>query len=406
MTLAPPYPSLYPEVRFPGDAGLPSLPKLFDAEWVWETHRHHLGTEESEPASIRIRQFSHSPGRSAIVGYEVVWDSDTLIPSQHFAVRIGQDNAMEVFGYPEDPSLPGLKEAAEPESALRLLNRHVLRISARRAHVELVRYRPTSRAVLRHGVGRVRFYARVVRKDGLATLLRAHELVAQSPFVAPRLAGHWAEGGVLWLSELPGRNLRRRIRQGKPPNPNALLDGLESLWNTPIGSEVPRPFDLDGTYERAKRTFRQNVRDDIAALHAIDDATTMLDPFVRSWKPSGIAHNDFYDDQMVELPDGRIGLVDFEEAGPGDPMLDVGNFLGHLRWSSHFGRKTEASASAAYHQEFRSAALDRFRWNASELALREAVCLFRVCTNAIRHPQQDWQSKLQSGLGVVNGILG
>ena len=32
-------------------------------------------------------------------------------------------------------------------------------------------------------------------------------------------------------------------------------------------------------------------------------------------------------------------LVDFEEAGPGDPMLDVGNFIAHLCWRSRFGRQ-------------------------------------------------------------------
>ena len=61
-----------------------------------------------------------------------------------------------------------------------------------------------------------------------------------------------------------------------------------------------------------------------------------VDPFVASREPSGTVHNYFYDDQMhcyddqmLMLPDGRVALVDFEEAGPGDSMLDVGNFLAH-----------------------------------------------------------------------------
>ena len=109
---------------------------------------------------------------------------------------------------------------------------------------------------------------------------------------------------------------------------------------------------------------------------------------------------------MLVLRDGRIALVDFEEAGPGDPLLDVGNFLAHLRWASRFGRGRRRDGSGAFHQSFRHAALDRFRWTERDLALREAVCLFRICTNAIRRPQADWRGRLQAGLSLVNETLG
>ena len=47
-----------------------------------------------------------------------------------------------------------------------------------------------------------------------------------------------------------------------------------------------------------------------------------------------------------------------------------------------------------------------FTGDASELDLREAACLFRICTNAIRHPRADWIGKLEAGLGLVNEALG
>ena len=189
------------------------------------------------------------------------------------------------------------------------------------------------------------------------------------------------------------------------PIQNGLLDGLQTLWDAPQEKYAGRPFNLPGAYRRARRSFRHNLRDNAGAMDVLNDATGMLDPFIRSWRPSGIAHNDFYDDQMLVLPDGRVALVDFEEAGPGDPLLDVGNFLAHLRWATHFGRRRDTDASGAFHQIFRNAALDRFGWNERDLALREAVCLFRICTNAIRRPQPDWDSRLESGLRLVNQIL-
>ena len=166
-----------------------------------------------------------------------------------------------------------------------------------------------------------------------------------------------------------------------------------------------RTFNLAAAYRRAKRSFRHNVRDGGPALRSLNEATKSLDSFVRSWRPTGIAHNDFYDDQMLVLRDGRIALVDFEEAGPGDPMLDVGNFLAHLKWASCFGRKKKGDGSGAYYQQFRSAAIERLGWSENDLAFREAVCLFRVCTNTIRHPQGDWRNRLEAGLTLVNETL-
>ena len=39
------------------------------------------------------------------------------------------------------------------------------------------------------------------------------------------------------------------------------------------------------------------------------------------------------------------------------------------------------------------------------LNLREAVCIFRVCTNPIRHLAPDWPHRLEMGLSLVNDLL-
>ena len=398
--------SLYPEVAFPEDPGLDDLPRLFNAEWVWRAYCRQFGRPSADPSLIRVRQFAHSLGRVALASYEIEWPLDEYLPSQLLAIKLERGKPVVLFQYPEDYELPGLSEAARPEGALDLLNRHVLAVGAQRARVELVRYRPASRAVLRHSVGRVRFYVRVVRPHAVAPLLAGHELIGQSGFVAPRLAGHWVKGGVVWFSEAPGENLRRCIQAGNLPDSDLLLDNLQTLWSAQQAPEDARPFNLSGAYSRAKRSLAHNARGSDSALRSLRDAVASLDPFVRSWRPAGVAHNDFYDDQMLVLPDGRIALVDFEEAGPGDPMLDVGNFLAHLQWASCLGRQDERDGNGAFSRQFRRFALDRFHWHESDLAFREAVCLFRICTNAIRRPQGDWRSRLEAGLSLVNETLG
>lgn len=396
---------LYPLLSFPEDPGLSDLQKLFSPQWVCSTYRSFLERDGPDPDQFRIRQVSYTPGRVAIVSYFAEWDPEAYLPSQRFIARVERGKSIEVFQFPDDASLPGLKQASDPDAALKLVNRYVLSVRARRMGIQVVRYRPGNRAVLRYRVGRMRFYARVMRPAALTPFLKSWELIARSDFVAPRIAGHWTDGGVVWISEIPGRNLRRFIRRGGQPDVGPLLRGLETLWTQSDGDGRGQPFNLPGAYRRAKRSFTHFARYDESTSVSMKRIAKSLDPFVESWRPSTVAHNDFYDDQILALPDGSMAVVDLEEAGPGDPMLDVGNFISHLRWRSRFGRQRDNDATTTYLEEFRSAAIERFEWDERELNLREAVCLFRICTNAIRHPRDDWRDRLDAGLSLVNELL-
>ncbi len=380
------------------------MPKLFDIEWVWGRYLREFGDQTPSPRRLRLGMVSQSVGKRALVSYTIEWRPGDYLPPEHITLRLDRGKPPELYRYPDDPFLPGLSSAADPESAHSLVSRHVLAFPGRRLRVERIRYRPGNRAVLRHRIGRVRLYARVMRPRAVPIYLTAGELADRSGFSVPRLAGHWEDGATIWLSEIPGKNLRRQIRRGYQPDPGQLLDGLEPLWNTPTATGV-RPFNLPGLYYRARRSFRHALKDHPRDLSHLSLSTRVLDPFIKQWRPSTVAHNDFYDDQMLVLPDGRIALVDFEETGAGDPLLDIGNFLAHLKWMYHFKRKGDRDAGGDFHTALREAALERFSWTPRELDLREAVCLFRVCTNALRRPGPDWREKLESGLRLVNNTL-
>lgn len=338
MTTVP----IYPVVEFPSDPRLPELFKLFDSEWLWDAYQEEFGPSELVPQTFRIRQFTHSLGRRAMISYLVEWDPEEYLPSEHVVAKLERGQQIKLSRFPDDDSLPGLKKAADPEGALELLNRHILAVGARRARVEVVRYRPASRAVLRHRIGRAGFFVRVIPPDSLPPFLKGWELVGRSDFVAPRVAGHWKEGGVVWMSEIPGRNLRVSIRKGNGPDPEPLFKGLESLWALESERDCGTPYNLPGGYRHARRMFENVARENVETTIVLNEITDVLDSFIETWKPQGIAHNDFYDDQLIVTPDGRMALVDFEEAGPGDPLLDVGNFLAHLRWTIRFGSSEAA----------------------------------------------------------------
>ena len=397
-------PVIRPQVDFPADPELVELPNLFDAGWIWGRFQSEFGEQEHSPKTIRFRQFVHSTGRVAMASYLLNYGREAYLPSEHLTIKTERGVGTDLYRYPEDDRLPALADVADPDRAVRLVNQYVLAMRPRRVRVQLVRYRPRSRAVFRYSVGRVRLYARVVRPRVVGGMLEAHGLIGRSEFVVPRLVGCWEEGGVLWLSEIPGKNLRGQILRGRMPETGPLLEGLESLWDQPMTDEAGQPFDLYRAYRTARRTFRNKIGEDDVARREYVRAIEVLDPFVRSWRPTHIAHNDFYDDQMIEMRDGRIALVDFEEAGPGDPMLDVGNCLGHLKWAGKFGR-SRRNASGRFYEVLKSDALGRFGWDADELALREAVCLFRTCTNVIRRPKAEWRRNLVEGLSLVNETL-
>lgn len=403
MTLSSAEATVFERVELPDDPALPSLAKLFDFDWVCQAVQYGAGIQ---PRRISIHHFIHSIGNSATVSYEVQWPRESYLPSDYHVATTRTDGRINVHRYPDDQRLPGLVFAARPDTALQIVNAHVLTVPARRARVQLIRYRPGYRAVLRHRFGRLKLYARVVRPGEFESFLAAYKLSAQAGFLVPGLAGCWDEGGVLWFTELRGSTLRRRIRKGKAPHPDQLLSGLEVLWQAPQCASNVRPLNLERAYKRAMRSFQHNLRDFVESSRYLHELEKRLRPFVQSWRPRSMAHNDFYDDQLLVLGGGRLALVDFEDIAPGDPLLDVGNFLAHLRWSSRFARESHAENCRDYHDWLRLAALSRFAWDEDALALREAVCLFRICTNAIRHPKADWHSRLDAGLLLVSECLG
>ena len=330
---------------------------------------------------------------------------DDWITEVQFAIEVTADEEERVYQYPNDPHLRGLSRAASPLDAHKLINEYVM--STRAVHVDPVRYRPGRRAVLRHVVGvnksnRVTFFARVMRPKDVERLISAAELTAHSGFILPRLAGVWPEGGVVWLSRIPGKTVRDLIRSGRAPEPSLILNAVSGLWAAPVAPNSGQSLNIKDAFRRDRRLFRQILQTE-EAQRTLELTTDALDSFVKSWQPSGLAHNDFYDDQMLLTPKGELAMVDFEETGPGDAMMDIGNMLAHLRWASRSGKNTEKTES--YHRLFRSAALEQFGWNEQDLNMREAFTLFRTCTNPIRHLSRDWPDTIEKGLALVRDVI-
>ena len=402
-------PELKPEANLPVDEGLPGLSSLFDAEYVWSMFCSNLGEPGEVPHQIRARQISYTPGRRAMVTYVAEWDRDEWVEEDQFAVELKAGESPLFFHFPDDPALPGLRRAASGIEAQDLINEH-LPVVAQGVRVETVRYRPNTRAVLRHrgrwrrgGGERLSLFARVMRPDRLPRILSAWELAEHSGFELPQLLGQWAGGGVVWMNKVPGSTVRRRIARGKAPEPSQIFDHLSGLWAGPFDQAAAEGISLKSSFNGPRRLFTHILQNEESGMQALEEITAALRPFVKTWKPTALAHNDFYDDQIIHTRQGTIALVDFEEIGPGDPMMDVGNMLAHLRWMSEFGSKSRRCAD--YRQTARRQALDKFGWHGDDLSVREAFALFRLATNPFRKLHPQWAEVTEKGLRLATRTL-
>jgi hypothetical protein len=401
-------PHLKPAVILPVDEGLPGLGLLFNGEWVWEEFCTQFGEPEEVPHRIRPRHLSYRPGTRALVSYMAEWKRGRWLEEDQFAVELVAGKSERLFRYPDDPYLPGLQSAALAVDAHQLLSKYVP-ISPHRLRVEVLRYHPTIRAVLRYTaswrqarVGKITLFVRVMPPVRLSRLLSAAELAGGSGFALPRLVGCWPEGGVVWMSRVPGDTVRTLIRNGTPPEPEQIITALAKLWATPLRPENGQPLDLLGSFQKTKGLLAHLLQGE-EAHRLLQQVTDALGPFSEAWRPSALAHNDFYDDQILLTPEGHLALVDFEETGPGDPLLDVGNMLAHLRWMTRFGIAPEACDS--YRRRFRTATLERFDWSPQALNLREALALFRLSSNPFRQLQHNWPTKVETGLALAAEAL-
>jgi len=401
-------PPLEPEVTLPADDGLPGLLQLFDSHWVWQTFCEHFGHPEEFPQRIIGLQFSYRPGMRALVSYAAEWQRERWVVDDQFAIEQIAGRPNRVFRYPDDPYLPGLRLAGDAASAHELLAKYVA-ASPHRIRVEAVRYRPATRAVLRHiaiwrqaRLGSLTCFVRVMPPRRVDRLVAAAELAESSGFKIPPLLGVWAGGGVVWMPAVPGETVRDLIRRGAAPGPQALLDALSRLWSLRLEPERGHPLDLQGGFEMTERLLSHLLETE-EARSLLSNVTDALRSFAQTWQPSAVAHNDFYDDQMLVTPDGQLALVDFEEIGPGDPLLDVANMSAHLRWMARFGNAPEAYDS--YRRNLRSAALAHFGCDGRALDLREAYAIFRLSAGPVRQLRRNWAKKTTEGLALASQVL-
>jgi hypothetical protein len=218
--------------------------------------------------------------------------------------------------------------------------------------------------------------------------------------------------GALVLPCAPGRPLRDLLLAGGPlPDP-------ERLARLPI--EVHRLCHpaLVATPELVDLRARRRV-DPIVALAAAQLVTRLLpaegcaagrlaEAVIGCAEASEapdewVVHGDLYENQV--LVDGdRLTLIDLDDVGPGDPLLDAANFSAHLLLLATCGAPA-AALIGRYRDEFRAASARVFDVAPADLAWREAYCLLRLASGPFRVLHAGWPTRVAARLTLATGAL-
>ena len=361
-------------------------------------------------------QVHYRPGHDLVARYrvEIDWGDGTPrretlyvgttrdgAPSGTVTVTAPVDNdvlAAGVWRWPFDPNLPALERLARTTG--KVLADHGVTTSAR-PRVTVAAYRPTERAVLRIADGEHAWYAKLVRPDETADLVRRHELLASFGLPVPELVGYDVDQGLVIMAELGGPTMRDLVKSDAPrwPTPHALADLVRRIRCVEATDLTAMRHRLrDGPHHTALlASVLPAERDRLARLDeqlqdALDEAAQREPVFV---------HGDLHERQLVVAGDRIVGLLDIDECGTGDPVDDVAVPVAHLRYRALTA--PNAARIRRYADDLITACSDLVPPATASVA--SAAVLAGLATSAFRAQTDDWPQRAASVLDLIDDTL-
>jgi hypothetical protein len=328
----------------PPDPALPQLASLLEPERMSGVLGRSLAPDLPAPP-VRIGYLRYRPGRSLLVGYEVVGGDTTreafaLVDAKaDLAARAvapestalvakleGRAPARAPLAYepdldalvqwlPLDLTLPAM---AEPPEYLRD------RMVASGLELEaddlprIVKHKPTTRGVLRLNDHIVKAYR---DDEAFDEAVRALEASASLPFPTAECTAVVPELLLAAQSLVPGRRPERPAEVA--PRAGALLAALHGTPFDDLPSELPQ----DRLSKAAKHT--RLLSSIVPGLGSrLESLLTRLEGDVPSDEPVP-SHGGFHMSQLLQS-DGELGVIDFDGMCLAPPALDVSSYIASL----------------------------------------------------------------------------
>lgn len=365
------------------DTALPALDEALDAARVAQLLRLAWSRRFGTPLTItqgEVTYVRYKPDTSLIAGYRfstenaaqpVVLGYGKLVPASRAGEAFAKANAiaekqsdshvlaldpLPLFFhlFPFDREIRGLRHLMNRDKLKRIARDTIswgspaVRVSGKRTSLSLLRYKPERRAVVAADFGLVdettgresrklahlKAYANGAGESatGISGWLAAAPRTVHAPRLARTLAYDPATeiliqerlSGCGFLEARDAAAAARRVGGAL-----AWLHAAGPARDDGGGARVRSTVASALAEVRATSAFLTRLGGEgvsalaAALLHA-------LDRNVPADAPLTLTHGDFHYHQV--LVDGEtISLVDFDEAGNGDPRIDLGNFVAHLR---------------------------------------------------------------------------
>jgi aminoglycoside phosphotransferase len=365
--------------------------------------------------SARPCHVQYRPGQDVVVRFtaSVSWNGAAPVPETLLAgtsvagpppgavPMVAHDGEREltvgVWRWPFDPVLRALPDVVTPGRIDRLLRGHL----TRPLRVEVLAYRPTERVVARvtDAVGRC-VYVKVVEPRRTAALVERHDRLRAGGVPVPEVVASDPLQGWFAMAPLHGPTMRERIKADAAPWPSAAslleLTGAVAGVALPRAAPVRRRLDDAILHGAMLTTVMPDQRPRIERLTAaLGEAVATDDVSFQT------IHGDLHEAQIVVDGARVTGVLDVDDAGPGDGLDDLATMLAHLRF-----RAASADNGPAIDAYVLALERDLHRVvDARALAARTAAVLVGLATGPFRIQQRGWRHDVRRHLATAEQVV-
>lgn len=316
----------------------------------------------------------------------------------------GEDSTLDVavWRWPFDPMVSGLGRAVTPSALAGMLG-----VDPRRVGLEVVSYRPTERAVVRATTPDGVRFVKAVRPETADDVVRRHDALRAAGLPVPVVVA--VDDGIVVMEGLGGESLRDQLKWGSGPWPRAsayLELGAALASSSPVGDQ-PRPGRVrDGIGHT--RLLRAIVPDESERLDRLVEH--LEEAAIRSERRRGpVVHGDLYEAQLRVEGTRIVGLLDVDDAGPGDPLDDLANVLAHLRFrAATTSDRARAARLCGYARALRrdvAASLRDAALDPAELDVVTGAAMLGLATGPFRVRQRGWEQSVRNQITSAAALI-
>ena len=328
---------------------------------------------------------------------------------------------MIVWNFPDDPHLTQLHELLDVTRVTQYFPYPNLPFAADAIidiKVEVVRYRPEQRCILRYDVayGPNRdhsvLYAKVFADDnGERVFMRIQHCHGAASALGVRIArplGYSAAVRTVWQEELIGTSLTAALDAGNYEAPmTAIGHCLARLHaaDLPMQTTVTRDERLADVRKKSSKLAQMlpELADDLEAIIACAQSELPLLPPAQQ----AVIHGDVHCGQFLITADGALALFDFDEWSHGDPAQDLADFIVDLQVSqlecdiaTVLNRTQSSGVAQALLARYRRSA--NWRVSDAEIAWHARVQLTNKAYRAAIQQEPRWREKVPALVALAS----